>query len=44
MKYLEGSPIVLFPKESVIRNLISFGLLSLFGLGMIIYQSIKSKR
>ncbi|MBL7736636.1 MAG: hypothetical protein JNL51_14345 [Chitinophagaceae bacterium] len=44
MKYLEGSPIVLFPKESVLRNLISFGILGLLGLGMIVYQLTKSKR
>lgn len=46
MKYLEGSSIVLFPKESVSRNLISFGVLGLLGLGMgmIIYNLVKSKR
>lgn len=44
MKYLEGSTIILFPKESVLRNLISLGVLGLSGLGMIIYHTVKSRR
>lgn len=44
MKYLEGSSVVLFPKESVLRNLASFGVLGFLGLGMIIYHLVKSKR
>lgn len=44
MKYLEGSSVVLFPKESVSRNLVSFGVLSLLGLAMIIYHLVKTKR
>lgn len=38
MKVLEGSTIVLFPQESVLRNLVSFGILGLLGLVMIISQ------
>lgn len=38
MKVLERSDIVLFPQESVWVNLVSFGILGLFGLVMIIYQ------
>ena len=37
MKYLAGYDEVLFPNESVLRNLISFGLLGVVGLGIIVY-------
>ena len=38
IKYLKGSSVVLFPEESVIPNLVSFGVLGLLALLMIIYQ------
>lgn len=38
MKILAHSDIVLFPQESAWVNLVSFGILGIFGLVMIIYQ------
>jgi hypothetical protein len=43
IQFLEGAKHILFPKESAVFNLVSCGLLSIFGLVFIIIQWKKSK-
>jgi len=43
MRYLEGNSIVLFPKESIVREIVYFSLLGLLGLSIIFYSLMKLK-
>jgi hypothetical protein len=43
VKFLEGSSTVLFPNESVMSNLLAFGVLGLIGAGMSLSQWKKIK-
>jgi len=44
VKFLEGSSVVLFPNESVITNLLAFGVLGLLGVGMSLSQWKKIRK
>ncbi len=44
IKFLKGYSFVLFPNESIISELVSCGILSLFGVIMILYQLKKNRK
>ncbi len=44
MKLLDGENEILFPNESALYNLVSFGVLGLFGLLLSIFQIIKLRK
>ncbi|MDE3142776.1 MAG: hypothetical protein KGL19_01395 [Bacteroidota bacterium] len=44
VKFLDGSSTILFPNESVKKNLISFGLLGIFGLLIAFTKGIKKSK
>lgn len=43
VRYLKGYSVVLFPEESVLNNLISFGVLGLLGVMSVVYYLRKTR-